>query len=403
MVFSEVETRAFLRGRVRVVEKLDGLNVGVTLARSGAPRLISRSHGVLRPDQVGPGLWPLVDWVWSRHAALIRLLGQRFVLFGEWLGGPGKLPYPKRRDDFVAFSLFDRRARRFVRGERAFQRAGLTTPFVRFEGRVEGVDALLRLAQRSVLGGPGEGVIVERADGRLAKVVRPEWLALSSGSRAPQFKGAPGAAKAGRLRTKKWPASRRDDFAVESAVLSSLRPVRVGDLELTYREVVGVHWPRRASAALAYRLGQQLGRLHGVKAPRVVPPLPGTPSEHLRRVVKHRELVGLLRGEETHLAAVSPVLCHGDLKPENVIVHAGEVALIDFENAVVADPAWELACAMDRLFLDERSRHALLAGWVSQRGSNDVQLAQRVQLFRIAWRVIGPIAHAAQRARRSEK
>lgn len=57
-----------------------------------------------------------------------------------------------------------------------------------------------------------------------------------------------------------------------------------------------------------------------------------------------------------------------DLKPENLEVRGGAVTLIDFERARLADPAWELACAMDRLELNALARAALLEGYGNDTG-----------------------------------
>lgn len=402
VVLSAAQSLAFLSGRVRVLEKLDGLNVGVLFTPGGAPRVVSRVHGVLRLERLGPGLWPLVDWVWAHRDALHRLLGRRTVLYGEWLAGPRKLAYPRLRFDFVGFALFDRALGRFVKPAIARARlgnAGFATPPVRFEGRVGSVDELRHRWARSSFGGPAEGVIVERADGRFSKVVRPEWLALPLVHPAPWRPGRLVRPVLGRVWRKTFPAGREADCALEASVLRALAglelapPLRRGDaLALDLQRIDGSAWPARPGVALAFTLGQQLGRLHRVRRVKA-PPLPGPPSAHVARVAPG-PLVKFLRAQERSLRPVAPVLCHGDLKPENLVVARGGVWLIDLERAVLSDPAWELACAMDRLALDAPCRQALLEGWTSTFGA-DEQVAQRTQLFRVAWRVVLPHAVAA--------
>lgn len=414
VVLSEGDSRAFLEGPVRVLEKLDGLNVGLFFTRSLELRFVSRGFGAVAPRRVGPGLWPLVDWAFGRAAELYALLGRRWVLYGEWLAGPSRLPYPHRATDFAAFDLFDRAAARFVPPREAARRLGRAGLFLvpeRHAGAVASAAHLRRLAGTSVFGGPSEGVVVERPDGRRAKLVWPGW----HGHRVRR--PAPAPAPPSRLPprrgtfSKTFPPDRAEDARREAAVLRALEGRRVapslravrprpgGGAALALDRLQGGPWPSDASATLAAALGALLGRLHRAALPPGVTleRLPALPSGHVPQggpqAAALRGLRRFLVAQERGLPPARPVLCHGDLKPENLLVRGRALALVDFERACLADPAWELACAMDRLELDAPARAALLGAWAG--AARDGSLAVRVQLYRLAWRAALPRAVAA--------
>lgn len=229
---------------------------------------------------------------------------------------------------------------------------------------------------------------------------------------------------------KRFPAARADDAAVEAAVLTAVRRLKLapllravqrdedGGVTLVLDALAGRAWPRHASPALAAALGRQLARLHGAAA---LPPLPqlgardagrlarlpGGPAAHAEDAARalagrpalpedvRARLVPFLEANGAGLAPGPTALCHADLKPENLRVAGTGVWLFDFERAFLADPAWELACAMDRLGLDAAGRQALLEGWSAERA--DAEVAVRAQLFRLAWQVALPVAVASLR------
>jgi aminoglycoside phosphotransferase (APT) family kinase protein len=235
--------------------------------------------------------------------------------------------------------------------------------------------------------------------------------------------------------SKHFPAARARDAHVESAVLRALHGTGLaprllahdveadGAVTLTLSRLPGRPFPRRATPALAAALGDALARLHAraraVPRRTTVDVLAGDAARHLRDALRHGGLGGATatdalpresaRGDSSRstdavraladlLAAQSAgaaplALCHADLKPEHLRVGRDAVALLDFERACLADPAWELACAMDRLALDAPARHALLAAYAARRF--DPRLAVRVLAFRLAWLPLLPRAVAA--------
>lgn len=466
VVLSPAETQRFLSAPVRVTEKYDGLNVGLCFTPSLALRFVSRSHGLLAPAQLGPGLWPLMDFGFTHVAALLEILGTHSVLFGEWLEGPRRLPYPARATPFVGFDLYARARGRFLPGaevERRLDAVGLTPARVRAEGRFASVSELLAQVPRSSLGGAAEGVVVERPDGLRAKVVRAAW------ARRPLWREAPlppeasqrGLSPASHF-TKRFPPERLADAAREVALLRVAGPRGVSPrlvrrasdaagLTVVMTRAPGRPFPRRASPEVAAALGRQLARLHAAssRVQEALASLPADPLLHARArwlraapvaaplnadrlafdvsaeagarfhslraqrpgrgsgalAARHDDLDGAATAEEAwvrFLRAQRPgqapgglVACHGDLKPENLRVRHGAVLLLDFERACLADRAWELACAMDRLGLDLAARHALLRAYVQAARLKDPGLPVRVHAYRLAWQRTLPRAVAA--------
>lgn len=108
-----------------------------------------------------------------------------------------------------------------------------------------------------------------------------------------------------------------------------------------------------AGPALARRLGAQMARLHRVRPPRndlAFLPLPDRPVALLRVEAyrAHLDAVGraepvlewALRALERRAPpAVDPVLCHGDFRTGNYLVHGTELtAVLDWEFAAWSDP-----------------------------------------------------------------
>lgn len=94
-----------------------------------------------------------------------------------------------------------------------------------------------------------------------------------------------------------------------------------------------------------------------------------------------------LRSAPTH----QPVLCHGDLARGNILVEDGRIrALIDWEDAVGGDPAWDIAVLfthMSNYWYPERD--AGLLSWVLDKytDGDSSALRQRVEAYRLLFLV----------------
>jgi hypothetical protein len=120
---------AELAGRHLVVEeKMDGANCGVSFGRDGRLHLQSRGHflsGGPRERQFDL----LKGWASAHAAALWELLGDRYVLYGEWCYGKHSIFYTDLPHYLLEFDILDTREGVFLSTER---RAAMleTTPFV---------------------------------------------------------------------------------------------------------------------------------------------------------------------------------------------------------------------------------------------------------------------------------
>ena len=93
------------------------------------------------------------------------------------------------------------------------------------------------------------------------------------------------------------------------------------------------------------------------------------------------------------LAAVEVgALCHGDLKAAHIFVEAGRLTgVIDWGDAVVGDPLWDIARFAHRA--DAGSVSLLLAGYDPARALVDA-LGWRVPLYGVLWRLVDTfVAH----------
>jgi hypothetical protein len=152
---------AALAGRHLVVEeKMDGANSAITFAADGRLLLQSRGHyltGGPRERQFGP----LKQWA-SRYAGpLWEALGDRYVLYGEWLYARHTIFYTDLPHYFLEFDALDTTSGVFL-STPARQELLRSAPFVRSvrvlcEGTLASTKALAALIGPSafVSGSPG--------------------------------------------------------------------------------------------------------------------------------------------------------------------------------------------------------------------------------------------------------
>jgi aminoglycoside phosphotransferase (APT) family kinase protein len=172
-------------------------------------------------------------------------------------------------------------------------------------------------------------------------------------------------------------------------------------------------------ALLAVGIG--LRRLHAVRLPGFGWLAEASWDERGDCALRHRSWLGFLKGIcgdarhladsyavatavaeaaaaalDAHAAALAAVevgsLCHGDLKAAHIFVEAGRlVGVIDWGDAVVGDPLWDLARFAHRA--DAESVALLLAGYDPERALVDA-LGWRVPLYGVLWRIVDAlVAH----------
>lgn len=408
VVLSEDETREVLRRPFTAYEKLDGLNVGFSF-KGRVPVAHSRVHGVLPLARLGPGLWPLVDFVFDHLGALWRLLGHRYALFGEWLeGAPSRLPYPRRDVPFVGFDLVDLTKKAFLGPQRSHQRLvehGFAAPVPVYEGTASSVSSLWPLTRRSRFGGPSEGLVLVQG-AQCFKLVRADYLDRDVRPSAVRRPPRPTRFNTKTLVTKAFDDALR--LEVEAERLRAAGAVgpglvrRSGD-RLVMHRLPGLAPRGRLRPDTAAAIGASLATLHSKPGRLRLDPLEPTPSAQLERALDilreapdraahawvtavEQSLVPLLRALERGLSA-RPVVCHGDLKREHLRVdQSGAVRFLDFERALIADAAWEVGAAFERLELDAKARVALTHAMDADDGTRLL----RAWLYRLAWWVVHP-------------
>lgn len=162
---SVAESQDLLRGKhVVLEEKLDGTNVGISA--------IYRNHQLdlflqCRGHEITAGMHPQYDlfksWAQARKADLLDILGERYVLYGEWVYAVHTKRYNALPHYFHEFDIWDKEKQFFLdtpsRHEIA-QLLGLVSVPVLYAGTVENVDLLQSFIGKKSLYGeePIEGL-----------------------------------------------------------------------------------------------------------------------------------------------------------------------------------------------------------------------------------------------------
>ncbi|HZS81079.1 MAG TPA: RNA ligase family protein, partial [Herbaspirillum sp.] len=110
-VMSLIEVAALLAGEVAVEEKLDGANIGLSLAPDGGLRVQNRGQYLAKPH-AGQFIH-LPAWLAQHGNALCSTLTPNIILFGEWCAARHSLDYAALPDWFLLFDVYERSAGRF--------------------------------------------------------------------------------------------------------------------------------------------------------------------------------------------------------------------------------------------------------------------------------------------------
>jgi len=177
------EARALLSGEVVVEEKLDGANLGLSLAADGAIRAQNRGQYLQEPHAGQFARLP--TWLALHESGLLKVLAPDLLLFGEWCAARHSLGYATLPDWFLLFDVYDRAEDRFwstVRRNALADDAGLTVVPTVFTGHttLPELTAMLQKAPSQYREGqPLEGVVVRQESNKYcldrAKLVRPDF------------------------------------------------------------------------------------------------------------------------------------------------------------------------------------------------------------------------------------
>jgi ATP-dependent RNA circularization protein (DNA/RNA ligase family) len=176
------EVTALLAGDVVVEEKLDGANIGFSLAPDGSLRAQNRGQYLAKPH--AGQFTRLPAWLAQHGEGLRAVITPSLILFGEWCAARHSLNYAALPDWFLLFDVYDRDAGRFwssTRRNALASRAGLIAVPTVLHGKttLTALKQLVAKKQSHYREGPLEGIVIRResadwCDAR-AKLVRPDF------------------------------------------------------------------------------------------------------------------------------------------------------------------------------------------------------------------------------------
>lgn len=175
-----------------VEEKLDGTNVGIHFTGDG--RLVQQCRG----HEITEGMHPQYDlfkqWVAVKRPVLETILGDRYILFGEWLYAKHSVFYQSLPHYFFEFDIYDKQTHGFLILEhrlRLLDGTGILTVPVIHQGVAKHSD-LSKLIQPSAYGAVFDNPLTGQPDALMeglylrtesatgvtgrAKMVRPEFV-----------------------------------------------------------------------------------------------------------------------------------------------------------------------------------------------------------------------------------
>lgn len=181
-VLSPAEAEALLSGDVVVEEKLDGSNLGFSLAPNGSLRAQNRGQYLAAPH-VGQ-FARLPTWLSQHGDGLSSVLTPDLIVFGEWCAARHSLDYAALPDWFLLFDVYDRSVGRFWSSTRrnalAVSAGVITVPQVaRGRHSVASLKGLVATCSSRYRQGSLEGVVIRRESVQWcefrAKLVRTEF------------------------------------------------------------------------------------------------------------------------------------------------------------------------------------------------------------------------------------
>jgi ATP-dependent RNA circularization protein (DNA/RNA ligase family) len=165
-LLSPAEAQALLSGEVVVEEKLDGANLGLSLAPNDVLR--AQNRGQYLDEPYAGQFVRLSAWLAQHETGLRIALRAELMLFGEWCAARHSLDYGSLPDWFLLFDVYDRRIGRFwstARRDVLAAEAGLVTVPRLLQGHAAPA-SLKRLVMdtpsRYRAGLPLEGIVVRR-------------------------------------------------------------------------------------------------------------------------------------------------------------------------------------------------------------------------------------------------
>ena len=164
-VLSPHEVTELLAAEVVVEEKLDGANIGFSLAPDGSLRAQNRGQYLAEPHAGQFARLPA--WLAQHGDGLRSVLTPKLIVFGEWCAARHSLDYAALPDWFLLFDVYDRAAGQFwstTRRNELASSAGLVTVPQVLQGKAT-VPTLKKLVSDTASryrAGALEGVVIRR-------------------------------------------------------------------------------------------------------------------------------------------------------------------------------------------------------------------------------------------------
>ena len=181
-VLDEAEIASLLAQPLRVEEKLDGANLGISIRDNGELRAHNRGQYLLEPFD---GQFSrLNSWLAQHRYALTDHLSSDVIVFGEWCAARHSLDYDNLPDWFVVFDVYDRSAQKFwscARRNALAETLGLAVVPTLYEGTatVDELKNLLSSASSQYRQGTPEGIVMRQDSAQWcearAKLVRADF------------------------------------------------------------------------------------------------------------------------------------------------------------------------------------------------------------------------------------
>lgn len=181
-VLAPHEVEELLADVVLVEEKIDGANLGLSIATDGT--LVAQNRGQYLSAPYTGQFSRLASWLAQHEWALAEKLDSELILFGEWCAAKHSLDYANLPDLLVMFDVYDRCEQRFWSSKRRNALAaelGLAVVASVYEGSTSlpALKKILATSASHYRDGPPEGLVVRRestdwCEAR-AKLVRAEF------------------------------------------------------------------------------------------------------------------------------------------------------------------------------------------------------------------------------------
>lgn len=171
-VLASKEKEAFLDEYLIVEEKIDGMNIGFSFDRDGK-LLVQHRKGYIQEEDFSVAMR---NWVEAHLDSMFDVLGDKYIMFGEWMREYHSVEYTKLADMFIGFDIFDKEQERFLsvaKRNEMLEQAGVKVIHKVAEGRFT-MDELKELINQVSAYG------VEKREGVVMRVDSGDWAVKRS-------------------------------------------------------------------------------------------------------------------------------------------------------------------------------------------------------------------------------